>query len=226
MLGGVAALAAVVVAVGVALGGGGGASNSAKAPAPVQSAGIFKGIPQKGIALGSPKARVTLEEFADLQCPYCRDYALDGLPKIVQRYVRTGKVRLEFRTIAILGDQSVRAAQMANAAQQQNHLWEFIDRLYAQQGEENTGYVTPEFLRGIASEVSGLDVNRALSFSQTQRSLEPLASAHERANALGIASTPSFMIGRTGGKLHRLEVSSLGIDGFAGPIERELAAAG
>ena len=79
----IAALALVVVAVAVAAG-----RPAAPAPAPAQSR-LFDGIPQDGIALGSPDAPFVLTEFADLQCPFCAAYARASLPTIVDRYVRT-----------------------------------------------------------------------------------------------------------------------------------------
>lgn len=68
-----------------------------------------------------------MTEFADLQCPFCREYALEALPTIVKDYVRTGKVRLVFQNLSCLGDDSVTAGKVAAAAAAQNHLWDFID---------------------------------------------------------------------------------------------------
>src|SRR4051812_16345162 len=60
---------------------------------------ILRGIPQKGMSLGDPNAPLVLVEFADLQCPYCKQFAATSWPNIVQRYVRTGKVRMELRLL-------------------------------------------------------------------------------------------------------------------------------
>jgi protein-disulfide isomerase len=53
------------------------------------------GIPQSANALGQPAAPITLAYFADLQCPYCRDFSLEVLPSIIERWVQTGKLRIE-----------------------------------------------------------------------------------------------------------------------------------
>ena len=61
-------------------------------------------------------------EFADLQCPYCREYALDALPAIVKEYVRTGKVKLVFFGMHFIGHDSETALQRVYAAGLQGTL--------------------------------------------------------------------------------------------------------
>ena len=58
---------------------------------PVERDALLRGIPQDGITLGSPEAPVTLVEYADLQCPYCAQWARDAFPTIVEKYVRAGR---------------------------------------------------------------------------------------------------------------------------------------
>ena len=209
----------VVAAAGalVLAGGGVAISQAGKRDAEARTTGhggtaaLYAGIPQDGIALGRPDAPVTLEEFADLQCAYCRDYARDVLPTVVRDYVRTGKVRLVFRNLAFLGPDSERGARMAEAAARQDRLFQFVDRFYAEQGTENSGYVTGAFLEKVAGQVPGLDVDRALADAPG----ESLDAAEDRALAFHVESTPSFLIGRTGGTprplaVHGLDAASLG----------------
>src|SRR3954451_11318426 len=99
---------------------------------------LFSGIPQQGIVLGSPTAPVTMTEFADLQCPVCREYTAAVLPSLVRKYVSTGKVKMVFRDLAFLGDDSIKAGRAAAAAGAQNRLWQFIDVFYGEQGDENS----------------------------------------------------------------------------------------
>ena len=61
------------------------------------------GIPQAGVVLGDPNAPVTLVEWADLQCPFCREWSTAAFPALVHDYVRTGKLQIVFRGLAFLG---------------------------------------------------------------------------------------------------------------------------
>jgi protein-disulfide isomerase len=179
----------------------------------------YAGIPQDGAALGDPAAPVTVVEFVDLQCPFCARFDQTVLPSVIDRYVRPGRVRLELRTLAFIGADSVRAAQAAQAAAAQDRLWPFVDRFFAQQGPENSGYVSDDFLRDAARGISGLDPERVLAASDGSG----IARAESEARAAGIESTPSFLIGPTGGTLRKAQLQSLDTAEFTGLLDRELA---
>ena len=82
------------------------------------------GIPQDGLSLGDPDAPVTLVEFADLQCPFCAEWAREALPVYVDDYVRTGQMRIEFRPLTFIGNESESAAEIAIAAGEQDKALE------------------------------------------------------------------------------------------------------
>jgi protein-disulfide isomerase len=189
----------------------------------VASPTIFSGIPQQGIALGNPKAPVTMTEFADLQCPFCREYTAAVLPTLVRDYVRTGKVRMVFRDIAFLGDDSVTAGRAAAAAGAQNKLWQFIDAFYADQGDENSGYVTADFIRGIAQKVPGLDVNRLMAGRNRPFTLQAIAQARAQGHQLKVSTTPTFFLQRGTAPPKKLDFSDLTPGSFTGPIDDALA---
>ena len=117
---------------------------------------MLQGIPQQGLSLGRPNAPVTLVEYGDLQCPICRAYTVATLPTLVRDYVRTGKVRLEFRGLAFLGADSETALKAVIAAGAQNKGWNMLDLLYRNQGEENSGWATESTLRAAAAAIPGL----------------------------------------------------------------------
>src|SRR4051794_5898968 len=202
----VAMLAAVVIA-------GGGSST------PTKKAGdnsALKGIPQSGIALGSPKAPVTIVEFADLQCPFCAEYHQNVFPTILKRYVRSGKVRLELRLLRFLGPDSDRLARVAVAAAGQNRMWQFVGLAYDRQGRENSGYASQSFINKLASDagLGKLDAGRAAEQIITQN--------ENVARTVGIDSTPSFLIGKTGGPFKRFQPSELTPGAFTPAIDRAL----
>jgi protein-disulfide isomerase len=188
----------------------------------VASPTIFSGIPQQGIALGDPKARVTMTEFADLQCPFCRKYTATVLPTLVREYVRTGKVRMVFQDIAFLGDDSVKAGRAAAAAGAQGKLWQFIDAFYADQGDENSGYVTDGFIRDVAQKVPGLDVNRLMADRGKPFTFQQIAQARAQGHQRGVETTPSFFLQRAGGAPEKLNFSDFSPGSFRGPIDDAL----
>src|SRR5689334_13034217 len=133
-----AALLIVIVAVAVSTHD---ANEATKPPSPATAAArdvtkILRGIPQDGLMLGDPKAPVLLVEFADLQCPFCKEFAATSWPDIVQRYVKTGKVRMELRLINVLGEDSVKANKAVMAAALQDRMWDASMRFYDVQGKE------------------------------------------------------------------------------------------
>jgi protein-disulfide isomerase len=233
-LGGVLAAAAVVVVVAILVSGGGGddASNRPQAaqtssgaiPGQKESAEMLAGIPQKGIYLGRADAPVRLVEFADLQCPICREYSLQSLPHLVQDYVRTGKVRMEFRNLSFLGPDSITAGRAAAAAAQQNKLWNFADVLYFNQGEENSGYVTQEFIDRI-NKAAGVDSAEADAFAKSDASQEPLGAANTMANQLGVNATPTILVGKRGGELKAVDADATDVAAYKSAIDAVLGQA-
>ena len=187
-LGGAVGLAAVVLAAAIALSSGGGSTPPAAHPA-----ALLRGIPEHNGVLGKPSAPTTVTEFIDLQCPICARTSQDLMPSVIRDYVRTGKVKLQARTLHFIGPDSARAARFAAAAQAQGRLWPFVETFYAQQGRENSGYVTDAFLRTIAAE-SGVNAGKALAYAGTVRAQKPLTRADAEAARLGVNGTPTFVV--------------------------------
>jgi len=216
-LGLLAALAVVVVAVAVAAAGSGGANSGKGGGSAAAAESALNGIPQSGIALGSPNAPVTMVEFADLQCPFCAEYERNVFPTLLKRYVRTGKLRIELRLLRFLGRDSDRLARVAAGAAEQNQMWQFVALAYQRQGRENSGYATDEFINRLAAD-AGLKRTSAGAAAERQ-----VRRSEQAAKTLGIDSTPSFLIGPTGGPFTRVEPSDLTPGSFVPEIERELA---
>jgi protein-disulfide isomerase len=214
-LGLLAALAVVIVAAAVAVAGSRGGSSD-KGGSPSATVSELQGIPQSGIALGSPRAPVTMVEFADLQCPFCAQYERDVLPTILKRYVRTGRVRLEVRLLRFIGPDSDRLARVAAAASEQNRMWQFVALAYQLQGRENSSYATDEFINSLSAD-AGLKSPDAGAAAERQ-----VRQSERAANTLGIDSTPAFLIGPTGGPLTRFEPNDLTPGSFIPEIQKAL----
>ena len=220
ILGALAALAIAVVVVAVVVSGG-----DEETSAPGEQASLYEGIPQDGDWLGDPDAPVVLEEYADLQCPFCKQYAEDVLPELVRDYVRTGKVRMRLRLMTFLGDDSVRGAQAAWAAAGQDGMWQFVDDFYREQGPENSGYADDDFLRERA-EAAGLDPDAVLEARDDPAIARELSAVQRDAEESGVDSTPSFLVGPKDGELVPLQYTELSPEQFRDVLDREVADAG
>jgi protein-disulfide isomerase len=212
-------LAVVVAGVAAIVSSSGGDPAKPGSP-PARVANLFTGIQEHGGVLGDPKAPVTVTEYVDLQCPICAAASRETLPSLVRDYVRTGKVKLEARTLQFIGPDSVRAARVAAGAERQGKLWPFLEAFYAMQGQENSGYVTDEFLRSVAA-ASGVDATAALKAADTAAAQQSLNRANSDAQALGIDSTPTFTLTRGDGKPQVLGANDF--QTLSSAIDKELA---
>ena len=183
---------------------------------------MLRGLPQQGTALGSTRASVTLMEFADLQCPYCGDWARDALPTLIRDYVRSGKVRIVFSGLHFVGPDSETALRTALAAAPQHRFWNVLELLFANQGTENTGWVTDSLLRAIGRNVAGLDVARTMRARNSVGVERLLARAAALADQASVQSTPTFAVGRTGSSLTIVRVTSLTAKGLRPALDAAL----
>ena len=82
-----------------------------------------------------------MTEYIDLQCPICQEFETTVMPDIIQKYVRTGKVKVEVRPWAFIGPDSYRGQAAMLAAAKQNKAFNYSPILYDNQGTENTGWL-------------------------------------------------------------------------------------
>ena len=219
----VIALAAVAAALAFALTGGSSSpSKTTVTPLPDAAAvtQLFKGIPQHGTVLGDAKARVTLVEYIDLQCPICRAFETQVMTTIVPRYVRPGKVRVVARPIAFIGPDSVRGRLAALAAGQQNRFFEFTQLLYDNQQTENSGWLNDLVIRSAYASIPGFDT--ALADNARGQSVVAAQASRfdQEADADKVTGTPTVLVGKSGGKL--TEVVSPDVPTLSAAIDRAL----
>ncbi len=207
MLAGVVVGAIVVIAVAVVISTSGSSSTSGPAPgtkgATQQSAtvnSLLAEIPQSGQTLGNPNAKVTLTEYGDLECPICRDFALGSLDKLIPNDVRSGKVKLVYKSMETATggapNPNIFPTQQAAAyaAGLQGKAWYYILLFYHEQGQEGTGYVTPAYLEGIAKQIPGLNYNQWLSQYQSSTLASQVQSENQQAVAQNFGGTPTIII--------------------------------
>lgn len=194
---GSAAVFLVIVAVAVLIVVGqsdesGGDASSVEGAADVREE--LAGIEQDGLVLGDPTAKVTLIEFGDLQCPFCKAVSEDVIPPVIESKVRPGLAKLEFRNFTILGDESVAAAAAAVAAGEQGRGWDFVELFYRNQGAEASGYVSDEFLTSIAAGAEVPDIAKWDEARQSERVVRQVEAESEEAQEIGLTGTPSFQL--------------------------------
>lgn len=217
-LGGVGAVViAIIVVILVATGSG----KSSKAPAPKSAVAnaaaaevvkLLQGIPQSGFTLGNPGAPVTMLYFGDLECPICKEFTLGALPAIISKDVRSGKLKIEYHSMetATREAETFRTQQIAAlAAGKQQRMWHYLELFYHEQGEENSGYVTESYLQGLAAQIPGLNLSDWSAARNESSFVDQVTSDSQQANQEGFHGTPSFLLGKTGGKMGKLEYNSL-----------------
>lgn len=186
------AVVAVAVAIVVSQSGSGGDASNITGVSDVGS--LLAGIPQQGLVLGQPSAKATLLEFGDLQCPICRAYSEEVLPSIIEGQVRSGETKLSFDNFTILGPESTPAGAAAIAAGEQGRGWDFVELFYRNQGEEDSGYVTDEFLTAVARHAGVPDIAAWNRARRSRRVLAEVEASTARAQRLGFEGTPSFAV--------------------------------
>jgi protein-disulfide isomerase len=188
-------LALVVVAVLIVVSsgnnGGGDSSNIVEAKAVEQQ---LDGIPQKGMVLGTPGAKVAVLEFGDLQCPFCKGYSEEVLPQVIENRVRSGEATLDFRNFTIIGPQSKPAGAAAIAAGEQGRGWDFVELFYRNQGTEDSGYADDEFLTAIAKAAGVPNLPKWNRARKSQATISRVEATSTEAESLGFTGTPSFAL--------------------------------
>jgi protein-disulfide isomerase len=178
----------------------------------------LSGIPQHGMVLGDPGAKVKLIEFGDLKCPVCKGFSEEIVPAVIDSKVRDGEAKIEFRNYTIIDEESVPAGAAAVAAGEQGRAWSFIELFYRNQGLETSSYVTPEFLTAIARGAGVRDIARWNRARQSKPALSQVRRTSEEAKELDFTGTPSFAVEGPGTS----GLETLGTPGSAGAIEEAI----
>jgi protein-disulfide isomerase len=144
-------------------------------------------------ALGRRDAPVTIVEFSDYQCPFCRQFVSTTLPALKSAYVDSGKARYVFRDFPIdnIHPQARKAAEAAHCAGDQGKYWEMHDLLF-----QNQQALAPEQLPHYAKRL-GLDAAAFSACLDSAKHAGAVQQNYGEGAAAGVRGTPSFIVGRT-----------------------------
>lgn len=208
-----ASIVAVVVLVAGHQGRDNTRANAERLHLQHEVAALFAGIPQHGTILGQPTAPVTLQVFIDLEDHGDGTYWFDYmLPAILEQFVRTNVVRLEFhsfKTDTLNRGPFLQQQTGALAAGLQDRLWNYAAIFVNEQGEEFTNYATEAFVTSIAEQIPGLNLTEWKQSRTAEMEYLVEEDNYIARQRLGLHVTPSFRIGLTHGKMKKLSTGIL-----------------
>lgn len=147
--------------------------------------------------LGNPKAKVTLVEFSDFQCPFCRLFWGGVYQQIKKEYIDTGKARLVYRDYPLSFHTGAQpAAEAAECADDQGKFWEFHDKLFEEQAKKGEGTVqfSVNDLKKWAGQLSGLDMAKWNECFNSNKYTAEVKKDFEDGSAYGVSGTPTLFI--------------------------------
>lgn len=145
-----------------------------------------------GRTLGQDTAPVTVEIYADFQCPYCARADVT-LMQLAPKWVDTGKVKYVYHHFAFIGDESTWASQAAECANDQGKFWDYATYLYDHQQGENRGAFSKDNLKRFAASLN-LETAKFNACLDSSEHLDTINSETAQGRARGVRSTPSFFI--------------------------------
>ena len=198
IIGGFAAVAVIVALIAISQSGGSDDDTST----PTSVAGVkgvsqvnseLQGLDQSGQTLGDASAPVTVTEFGDPQCPVCKAFAEQIAPQLISSEVRTGNVKYVYQPYLIIGPDSKPAMKAILAAGDQNRFWNYLQLFYANQGEENSGYVTDDFLTNLAKAAGISDLGAWNESRNSSKWDGVIDKGSSDAEGFGFNGTPSLV---------------------------------
>ena len=148
--------------------------------------------------LGDRNAPLTLIEFGDYQCTYCKNFFRETVESILINYVETGKVKILFKDFIVVdgavgGNDSMNAANAAHCANDQGMFWQFHSTLYNNWSGEGTGWLSSEQLNKFANTLE-LDMDEFSNCVSELKWKKLVKASNDDAVALGVTATPTFFV--------------------------------
>jgi len=144
--------------------------------------------------LGNIDAPLTLVEFGDYQCSFCKRHFDQTHDLIMKNYVVTSKVKILFKDLVVTpGGDSIHAAHAAHCAKDQGMFWKYHYMLYNNWEGESTGWVTDTNLNKFARNID-LDMNKFSKCMSENKWIKLISASQEDANTMGVTGTPTFFL--------------------------------
>lgn len=172
------------------------------------------------MAVGAVDAPVVLVEYADYRCPFCAKFGRETLPTILEEYVESGEVRVEWRDMPIFGAESELVAVAGRAAGNQERFWQFQTVVFDAAPESGHPDLPRDVLVELAREAGVADLALFEQDLDDPALLAAVRADAAEGQAVGVTSVPAFVVGGTP------FLGAQPIEVFREVIESELAAVG
>lgn len=146
------------------------------------------------LALGPVDAPVVIINFSDYRCPFCARHSRVTEQELIERYVESGQLRIEWRDLPIFGDASLLAARAGRAAAEQDLFWEYNQTIFAAAPEGGHHELTEPLLLEFAGQVGMPDLEQFETDMLSERFDESIEADFMQAVSLGMTGTPSFVV--------------------------------
>jgi len=143
--------------------------------------------------LGNVNAPLTMIEFGDYQCTYCKKFFSETEGSIIENYVKTGKVKILFKDFIVVGGDSANAANAVHCANDQKMFWLYHSILYNNWDGEDTGWASFERLHEFANTLE-LDMDEFSKCMSESKWEELINSSQTDGRIIGVTATPTFFI--------------------------------
>jgi len=151
--------------------------------------------------IGDPNAKVTLAYWFDYQCPFCKQFELETLPVLIQKYVNTGKLKIVFKDFPFLGKYSI------NGTEYEHAIWETYPDKFAvwqeamfkaQDAEGDRGFGSEPSILKLIGTIPGMDANRLKALvAQKKKDYDAMATTEQQEGVtFGVEGTPGFVTGK------------------------------
>lgn len=159
------------------------------------SASVNFDIPSYAKFQGSNSAKINLVEFGDYQCPFCERFFQQTEPHLKKDYIDAGKTKFYFLDFIIVGQDSFTLAQGAWCADEQGKYYEYHDYVYSNQGQENSGWGTPDKVKAFAKNIDELDVQKFSDCLDSKKYVARAQQLSQLGQSLSVTGTPTLFVG-------------------------------